>query len=109
MLATTAFAARRTGLESGLSLPPRHNPLGCLTSSLYTFSRGLFILESFARDYPASGFPEFLRRSHVGFPACSPLGKQLPSAPITGGSGSSLSLLNMDGRTVTAEADEYLA
>ena len=36
-------------------------PLGCLTSSLYTFSFGLHVLQSFARDYPANGFPEFVR------------------------------------------------
>jgi hypothetical protein len=35
--------------------------------------------------------------------------KQLPSAPIIGGSGSSLTLLNFDKVNLTAEADEYIA
>ncbi len=49
------------GLDFLFTLGPASLPLGCLPLSLYTFPSVPYGTRSLARDYPASGFPEFDR------------------------------------------------
>ena len=61
-----------------------------------------------ARDYPASGFPEFDRCSHASFPAYSPLHYQDPGITILGGSWLSLTPFGFDKVNSTAVAYEHI-
>ncbi len=70
MHTTTAFAANPLNWAfDGLDCPFTLGcALGCLPSSLYTF-----LLPGLARDYRATGFPDFDRYTHKDLSLCCPV------------------------------------
>jgi hypothetical protein len=64
-------------------------------------------LESLARDYLTTGFPEFDRLSRRNFFPRSPLQNEVPSVAILCGTRLSLTLVSFDQVKFTSVADEH--
>jgi len=95
-------------LDFPFTLGPATPPLGCLPSSLYTFSDCLTTFRAWLGIATTGGFPEFGRCHTRVFPMCSPLQDQVPSVAIIGGMRFSLPLVSFDHVNLTGVADEHI-
>src|SRR5215470_7997880 len=97
-------------LWSGLSLHPRTGHAAVrvpAVKSLHLLSSENR-LESLARDYRATGFPEFDRLSRRSFLLRSPLQNLVPSVPVYGRTRLSLTLVSFNQVNFTGVADEHI-